>query len=439
MRLCRPPYGTLAAIVVAVGLAYSTKDVDPGNVFASLLGIVRFYLAVLITVVAAPLYVGYSARSAVLASAVGVVGIMFLQDALGFVKEALTVLAIIVLFIAWRVGARDAVLEYLFSGSPRYHVSPALATLSIALALSALEPIPGVFNTTQYWILVFLGALVAARISKTPIIALLSSLAAAVPLGSLILLWTATFLPLPAPRCPGARVGVILAVEGEAAPPRLAFRATPKSSRGLVCVEKAPATVYSEEGTLIWVYTRNPSRMVAWLAEAIASARGSNYLLIDVDSPGPDSLGGLEEALESGDSRLRLGSLHPEEAKVALSAVVEKAASYDTVAIAWCNPDIDYLARLLTPIRSRASVILVSSCTIPAGSLTPIKGVRRTQVVITRTSDPLELAAALTRILGEGLGQDLARALAGDPRLMLILPYCNRLVGLASRAREDTD
>jgi len=442
MRLCKPPLIALAAAVLGVMAAYTSSNplpVDPANLLSYLVLLIYYTFALLV----APMIVAFTARSALLALSVGLAGLMFLGGSIWFWREYTIALMIGLGALAWRWRFRDSVLEYLLSGTPRFYVSPILATLSLALVFTYLFQLDQPPAQSYYWALVLLGAITAARMARTPWLAFTTAALAASALGSIILLWTATFLPLPPPTCRGAPIGVLLALEGEAAPTRLVVREG-RSDRGLVCVEESPARVYAEEGTVIWAYGHNPSRLARLLAQRIAEHLEGGYFIVDLDTPGPQGLSELNKQLESEASRryVALGSLHPEEAKTALVVLADRARGHEVVAISWCNPEADFFHKVLDTLKGRARVVVAATCTLPAGSLTPVKG-RRTQALVARTGDPLELSASLRRVLGDELGQGLARLLSKDPKLAILLPYCNSLIGLARLERlgrgEDSD
>jgi len=429
MRLCRPPLIALAVAVLGVAAAYHSSRpqlelVGPTNL-AYYIIIISYYTFALL---AAPTIVALTARSALLALTVGLTSLMFLGDTIWFRREYTVILIVGLIVLAWRWRFRDSVIEYILSGTPRFYISPVLAALSLALVFTYLIPLDQPYAQSYYWALVLLGAIVASRAARTPWLAFTTATLAASGVGSIFLLWAATFLPLPPPPCKGAPIGTLLAVEGEAAPTRLVVREG-KSDRGLVCVEESPARVYAEKGTVIWAYGQNPSWLARLLAPRIAEHQEGRYLIIDLDAPGPQGLSMLNEHFEKPQGHIALGSLHPEESKTALTVLIDRMKHYDVVAISWCNPDTEFFHKVLAVLRGRVRVVVATTCTLPAGSLTPVKG-RRTQAIVTRTGDPLELSASLRRVLGEEIGQGLARLISRDPKLAILLPYCNSLMGL---------
>jgi len=440
MRLCKPPLIALAAAALGVTAAYhssGSQSAEPVNIVYYLITLSYYTFALLV----APLIVALTSRSALLALTVGLAALMLLGENVWFRREYMLILVLGLAGLAWRWKFRDSVLEYLLSGPPRFYVSPVLASFSLALLFAYFSPLDKLSTGPYYWMLVLLGAIAASRISRSPWLALATAILAASALGSIFLLWAATFLPLPPPPCRGAPIGTLLAVEGEAAPTRLVAREG-KSDHGLVCVEESPARVNADNETIIWAYSQYPSGLASLLARRIAEHLDGSYLILDLDAPGPESLSGLDESLREPRGRLALGSLHPEEAKTTLTLLVDRVKGHDVVAISWCNPDTDFFHKILSTLAGRARVVIAATCTLPPGSLTPVKG-RRTQAIITRTGDPLELSASLRRVLGEEIGQSLARLLSRDPKLAILLPYCNSLMALVRLEKagreEDSD
>ena len=429
MAGCRPTITSLLLATAAIGLSYYSAKTTVAPVdFQGIVEYLAFVFAGAASVTLLPVMVSYTSKSPILGAVTAYASSVFAREIVPGLEYLALGVAVLLLFMATRVRPRDSALEYLLAGD-RFYLSPVLGALAAALAAGPLTKHP-YYYTPNYWVMVIAGAAIASRISTTPPRALASAIAAAAaPWGTIVLLWASSFLPLPAPQCSGARIGIVLAVEGEASPARLYLRSG-KTSRGLVCVEKFPAKLDVRPGSIVWVYTSEPSKLVARIAGAVAESSVAEPLIMDFDAQGHAGLSDVEAVIRDGRGFLALSSLRQDEKRLAL-AMAEPALPKEVVlGISWCNPDWDALVGFLREVVGEKRKIVVAACSPPPSSTTPVKSPERTLLVVTYTGDPAETAGIISRLLGDEASVSLAREMSKDRLQALVSPYCSSLAAL---------